>query len=100
MKIKKKMNDVELLHKTLRENELNRIKTMEIMYKEKLDDVKAIDEHSKVLERQEQERNEYFKRIERNANNFVNKKAQTVLVDLDKRAKEEDEKMKFYLKKS
>lgn len=97
MKIQKKQQEVELLHKTLRENEMNRIKTMENLHKEKLDDVKAIDEYNKVLERQEQERAEYFKKIERNGNNYVNKMAETVLVDLDKKSKEEDDKMKYYM---
>lgn len=97
MKMRKKQQEVELLHKTLRENELNRIKTMENLHKEKLDDVKAIDEYNKVLERQEQERAEYFRKIERNANNYINKMAQTVLVDLEKKTKEEDEKMRQYL---
>jgi len=97
MKIKKKEQEVEILHKTLRENELNRQKTIENLYQEKLDDVKAIEEYRKVMERQEQERAEYFRRIERNGKNFVNDKAQTVLVDLDKKVKEEDEKMRAYL---
>ncbi len=96
-KLRKKQQDMELLHKTLRENELNRLRTMENMHKEKLDDVKAIGEYNNVLERQEQERAEYFRKIERNGNNYINKMAQTVLGDLDQKSKEDDERMKFYL---
>jgi len=97
VKLRKKQQEVELLHKTLRENEMNRIKTMENLHKEKLDDVKAIGEYNKVLERQEQERAEYFMKIERNGNKYINKMAQSVLVDLDNKTKEEDEKMRHYL---
>jgi len=97
LKIKKREQAVEMLHQTLRENELNRLKTMEYLHKEKLDDVNAIDEYNKVLERQEQERAEYFRKIERNSKNYVNKMAESILVDLDKKGIEEDEKMKFYL---
>lgn len=97
IQLKKKIDDNEILHKTLRENELNKIKQLDLLYKEKLDDIKATEDYGKMLDKQDQERREYFKKIERNSNNFINKNAGTVLVDLDKKSKEEDERMKIYL---
>ena len=97
IQLKKKIDDNEILHKTLRENELNKIKQLDLLYKEKQDDIKATEDYGKMLDKQDQERREYFKKIERNSNNFINKMAGTVLVDLDKKSKEEDEKMKIYL---
>jgi len=49
------------------------------------------------LERQDQERHEYFKRIERNANNFINKMADNVLSNIDAKNKDEEERMKTFL---
>lgn len=93
----KKMEEKELLQHTLRENEVNRMKQVENQKKEKLDDVKATQEYTRILDRQEQERVEYFKKIERNSSNYVNKMADTVLGNLDKKNKEEEDKMRNYL---
>lgn len=93
----KKMNEQELLHKTLRENEINRIKKIEEREKEKLDDMKFKDEYNQVILRQDLERAQYFKKIERNSANHVNTMAQTVLSDIEKKNNEEDEKMRVYL---
>ena len=96
-KIKKKMEENELLQQTLKENDLNRLRQIDNQKKEKLDDVKATQEYTRVLDRQEQERNEYFKRIERNSSNYINKMADTVLSNMDRKNNEEEEKMKAYL---
>jgi hypothetical protein len=93
----RKIEEKELLQQALRENEINRLKKIENQKKEKLDDVKATKEFSKILDRQEQERVEYFKKIERNSNNYINKMADTVLGNLDKKTKEEEDKMRAYL---
>ncbi len=95
--LKKRMEEKELLQKTLKENELNRLRQIENIKNEKLDDIKATQEYGKILDRQEQERVEYFKRIERNANNFINKMADTVLGDIEKKNKDEEERMRGYL---
>lgn len=93
----RKVEEKELLQNALRENEINRLKKLENQKKEKLDDVKATKEYTKILDRQEQERVEYFKRIERNSNNYINRMAETVLGSLDKKTKEEEDKMRAYL---
>ena len=95
--IKKKIEEKENMQKTLQENEFNRIKQIENMKKEKLDDIKATEEYSKIMDRQEQERGEYFNKIERNSNNFINKMADNVLNNLDKKNKEEDDRLRSYM---
>lgn len=93
----KKQDEREQLHKTLKDNELNKVKQLECLRKEKEDDVRAAEELTKVLDKQEQERVEYFKRIERNGNNFMSKMVGTVLKDMENKNKEEEERMKTYL---
>jgi hypothetical protein len=95
--LKKKANDIKMLQENLKENEINRLKKIENIKKEKFDDVKAMEENQKVMERQENERKEYFRKIERNSNNFVSTNANFVLSDLKKNSKEEDEKMKKFM---
>lgn len=95
--LKKRLEEKEILQKTLKENELNRLRQIENLKQEKLDDIKATEEYGKIMDRQEQERVEYFKRIERNANNFVNKMSETVLSEVARKNKEEEERMRNYL---
>ena len=93
----KKVEEHELLQQTLRENEINKARQMENQRKEKLDDVKATQEYAKILDRQEQDRLDYFNKIERNSNKYINRQADNVLGNLDKKNKEEEEKMRSYL---
>ena len=93
----KKLEEKEMLKLTLQENDINRKNMLENQRKEKLDDVRATQEFAKILDRQEQDRVEYFKKIERNSSNYVNKLADTVLNNLDKKNKEEEDQMKAYL---
>ena len=58
---------------------------------------KQIEENNKVMERQENERRDYFKKIERNGNNFVSTNASYVLNDLKKNSKDEDDKMRKFM---
>jgi hypothetical protein len=95
--LKKKLEDKDALHKTLKDNELHKIKQLEALKKEREEDVRCTEEYARILEKQENERKEYFKRIERNANNFTAKMVDTVLKDMSDRNKEEEEKMKKYL---
>ena len=70
---------------------------MENKERERLNDIRATGEYAKVLDRQEQERIDYFKKIERNANNFINKMAENVICEMENKNKEEEQKMKAYL---
>ncbi len=97
IQLKKRLDERELMFDTIKENELNKKRALENKEQERLSDIKATEEYAKVLDRQEQERNEYFRRIERNANNHVNKMADTVLSSMDAKNKEEEEKMRLFL---
>lgn len=94
MEHKRKLN--EALKQTLKENELNKLKQLEQLKKEKADDIRSCEENAKIEERKELERKLYFKKIERNANNFMTGKAQEALDKMKRDEKEEDEKMNFY----
>ena len=56
-----------------------------------------MEEFEKVLDKQENERREYFNKIEKNANNFKLKIAEDVLKDMNNKNIDEESKMKNYL---
>ena len=55
-----------------------------------------MEDYSKVLDKQENERKLYFKNIENKASNFLAKISATVLKDVDNKNKEENERVKKY----
>ena len=59
--------------------------------------MRAMEEFEKVLDKQENERREYFNKIEKNANNFKLKIAEDVLKDMNNKNIDEESKMKNYL---
>ena len=95
--IKKKVEEKDALQKTLKDNELNKVKLIEQLKKERDEDVRCTKEYAKILEKQENERNEYFNRIERNSNNFMSKMVETVIKEMDGKNKDEEERMRKYL---
>jgi len=95
--LKKRLEERELMFDTIKENELNKKRALENKERERLDDIKATEEYAKVLDRQEQERIEYFKRIERNGNNYINKMAENVLANIQAKNKEEEDRMRTFL---
>lgn len=97
IQLHKRMEERESMLRTMKENELNKIRQLDYKEKERLSDIRSKEEFVRVLDRQDQERNEYFKKIERNANNFINKNATSVLNDLEINKKDDDDKMKNYL---
>jgi hypothetical protein len=97
IQLKKRLEERALMHDIIRENELNKKKAQEIKEKERLDDIRVTEEYAKVLDRQEHERKEYFKRIERNGNNYINKMAENVLANIQAKNKEEEERMRDFL---
>jgi len=82
--------------KTMKENELHRKKLEEMAKKEREDDIKSQEEAAKIEEKKELERKLYFKRIERNANNFMTGVAKEALEKMKREEKEEEEKMRLY----
>jgi hypothetical protein len=95
--IKKKVEEKDALQKTLKDNELNKVKLIEQLKKERDEDVRCTKEYAKILEKQENERKEYFNRIERNSNNFMSKMVETVIKEMDGKNKDEEERMRKYL---
>jgi len=97
IQLKKRHEERELMFDTIKENELNKKRAMEIKEKERLSDIRYTEEYAKLLDRQELERIEYSKRIERNSNNYLNKMAESVLANIQAKNVEEEERMRDYL---
>ena len=97
VQIKKRKDERELMFKTILENQLNKQRQMENKEKERLIDIRYAGEYGKVLDKQEQQRYDYFKRIERNGSNFIYKMAEKIKSEIDNRNKDEEIRMKMYL---
>jgi len=95
--LQKKADERDALQKTLKDNELNKVKQLEALKREREDDIRCTDEYTKILDKQENDRKEYFKNIERCANSFMSQAVGTVLKEMDDKNKDEEERMKNYL---
>ena len=95
--IRKKNEEKEALHKTLVDNQLNKVKQLEMAKKEKEDDIRAAEEYGKILQKQENERMEYFNNIERNSHGFITKAVGVSLKEMESQSKEEEEKIRQYI---
>ena len=69
----------------LLENDKNKVKLGAEKERERLEDIKAQKEYSKMLEKQEQDRVNEFKSREQRAQDFMNKMADTVIRKMDDR---------------
>jgi hypothetical protein len=96
MLIEKRRQEKEYLAKMLVENENNQARMKIEKEKERLEDVKAQEEYSKMLEKQEQDRHNEFQSREKRAQDFMNKMADTVIKNMDQRQMDEDQKIKRY----
>lgn len=94
--LEKKKKENEALQRTLKENELHKIKMAEQLKKEREDDIRSCQEHAQTELKRENERIQYFKNIERNANNFMTGTAKKALDDMERQNKEEEEKMRIF----
>jgi hypothetical protein len=95
--LEKKIQGRDALQKTLLENEENKRIQALTKEREKFEDIRSIEEYTKVIEKQENERKLYFKNIENKANNFLANMSQTVLKDIENKNKLENERIKKYL---
>ncbi len=68
-----------------------------MLKKEREDNVRASEEYGKILLKQENERTEYFKKIERNSHGFMTKSVEESLKELAYKNKEEEEKIRKYI---
>ena len=94
--IEKKRKENEALKRTLKENELHRQKMAELAKLERENDIRTCEEHALTEIKRENERIQYFKNIERNANNFMTGTAKKALEDMERKNKEEEEKMRAF----
>ena len=94
--IEKKRKENEALKRTLKENELHRQKMAELAKLERENDIRTCEEHALTEIKRENERIQYFKNIERNANNFMTGTAKKALDDMERKNKEEEEKMRAF----
>ena len=92
----RKYQDKEHLIKTLLENEVNKKKQSENLLKEKEEDVQLCVEYAKVLDKQEKDRENYFKNKEMKANDFSKQMAETVIKEMDDKTKREEECIRRY----
>lgn len=96
MIIDKKIEEKEMLKKTLKDNEKNRMKRQVEAEKERQDDIKSMEEFKRVLDRQEEERAEYFRKIERRSNDFISGVAGKVIKANNDKIKQEEELVAKY----
>ena len=87
------------LHKTLDENEVNRIKKQKIKQEEAEDDIRCVEESKKILEKQENDRKQYYKNIELKSNDLMSKMTESILKDLKEKNKKAEERMNEFLVK-
>jgi len=96
IEIGKKILAKENLKKTLEENEEFKKQQIVKSIKEREEDKKAMEEYSKMLEKQECERAQYFKKCEDKQKAFMNRMKDTVIKDQENELKEEELKIKKY----
>lgn len=80
----------------LTENEKHKAKALAEREKERLEDIRAQDEYARMLDKQEQDRHNEVKAREQRAQEFMNRMADTVIKNMDSRAREEEEKIRRY----
>ena len=94
--IEKKKAEKIAMEKTVQDNLLRKKVLAEKEKKEREDDIRIMEDATALDIKQENERKEYFKKIERNANSFAGKAVETVLKAQKEKLKMEEEKLKEY----
>ena len=84
------------LKKMLVENEINKKKAEEQRLRERDLDIAAQEEHAKILEKQEQDRQREFLARERRAQEFMNRMGGTVIKNQTEKQREEDQMLIRY----
>jgi len=96
--IQKKNEKHEELVATLKENEAHKKVLYERMLREREEDIKSQIEYTKILDKQEKDRAEYFKSKERKGNTFTNLMVENVIKDLENKNKKLEETIEKYHK--
>ena len=63
---------------------------------ERLEDIRAQEEYTRMLQKQEQDRADEFKNREKRAQKFMNRMADTVIKKMDQKQATEDDKIRRY----
>ena len=92
----KRRQEKEYLQKMLTENEKHKAKALAERERERLEDIRAQEEYARILDKQEHDRLNEVKAREQRAQDFMNRMADTVIKNMDNRAKEEEEKIRRY----
>jgi hypothetical protein len=80
----------------LTENEKHKAKALAERERERLEDIRAQEEYARMLDKQEKDRLNEVKSREQRAQEFMNRMADTVIKNMDSRAREEEEKIRRY----
>ena len=96
---KKKVDAIEALKRTLEENDRNKLKKEEQAKIEREDNLKSMEEYNRILEKQENDRVQYFKNIELKSTDFMAKMTDTVLKELKNKNNVAEERMNDFLRK-
>jgi 6-pyruvoyl-tetrahydropterin synthase len=80
----------------LTENEKHKAKALAERERERLEDIRAQEEYARILDKQEHDRLNEVKQREVRAQEFMNRMADTVIKNMDNRARDEEEKIRRY----
>lgn len=80
----------------LSENEKHKLQQLKEKEKERLEDIAAQEAYTRMLLQQEKDRAEEFERREKRAQEFMGRMADTVLKQMDAKAREEEMKIRAF----
>ena len=95
---KKKEEAKKQLKLTIEENKRNKILKEQKIREEDEEEKKCVEEYTKILIKQEQDRLNYFKNIEKNSSDFLANAAETVLKDIKIKNEVAEKKLLEFLK--
>ena len=82
----------------LQDNEEFKQRQLEEARKERVQDIKFMDDYTKILEKQEKDRADYFKNCEDRQKDAMNRMVENVIKQQDLKAKQDEENMIRYQK--
>jgi len=94
--VTKRKQEYDYLQKVLKENDENKRNQLDDKHRQRLADIRAQEEYTKVLDRQEQDRILEFQAREKRAQDYMGKMTDTVIKDMDQRAQTEEDRIKNY----
>jgi hypothetical protein len=92
----KKIEAKNNLIRMLEENEEYKKRQQENLKKEREQEIKFMEDYTRILEKQEQDRADYFKKCENRQKEAMTRMADTIIKEQDLKAKNDEEKMIKY----